>query len=172
LKVGHAILIRVALVLCALLMVPGSWAKTHHRTKASAKSSAHSKTTVHQKSEAHSKAVRRTKYTKHSSRSRRSRGQQSISENRAREIQEALIREHYLQGDPSGSFDAQTKAALTKYQHDNGWQTKVVPDSRALIKLGLGPSHDGLLNPESAAIGNPHELGVQRAIQTQADAHK
>ena len=59
-----------------------------------------------------------------------------------------------------------------KFQHDNGWQTKLVPDSRALIKLGLGPSHDGLLNPESAAITNPQQLGIQGAIQTQADAHK
>jgi hypothetical protein len=29
---------------------------------------------------------------------------------------------------------------MTKVQSDNGWQTKLVPDSRALIKLGLGPS--------------------------------
>jgi hypothetical protein len=36
-------------------------------------------------------------------------------------------------------------------QSDNGWQTKVVPDSRALIKLGLGPKHANLTNPEAAA---------------------
>jgi hypothetical protein len=29
---------------------------------------------------------------------------------------------------------------MGKLQADNGWQTKLVPDSRALIKLGLGPS--------------------------------
>jgi hypothetical protein len=29
---------------------------------------------------------------------------------------------------------------MGKLQGDNGWQTKLVPDSRALIKLGLGPS--------------------------------
>jgi peptidoglycan hydrolase-like protein with peptidoglycan-binding domain len=154
-----------------LLLVSGSWAQTQH---AKAKST-HAKPVVHKKSSTHSKAtVRRAKYTRHSKRyrSRKPRGQQAISDNRAREIQEALIREHYLQGEPSGAFDARTKAALMKYQHDNGWQTRVVPDSRALIKLGLGPSHDGLLNPESAAIGNPDELGMQKAIQTQADEHK
>jgi hypothetical protein len=31
---------------------------------------------------------------------------------------------------------------MEKYQADNGWQTKLVPDSRAIIKLGLGPDAD------------------------------
>jgi peptidoglycan hydrolase-like protein with peptidoglycan-binding domain len=152
----------MALVLCALLLVPGSWAqssKSHVKPKTSAKATTH-KASVHH-----------TKYSS-KSRSRRTRGQQAITSDRTREIQQALIREHYLQGEPTGSWDTQTKAALVKYQHDNGWQTKVVPDSRALIKLGLGPSHDGLLNPETAAIGRPQEIGMQKAIETQADAHK
>ena len=76
-------------------------------------------------------------------------GQQKIDEQRAREIQEALIRENYLEGSPSGVWDQRTKAAMVKYQDDHGWQTKVLPDSRALIALGLGPKHDNLLNPES-----------------------
>lgn len=80
----------------------------------------------------------------------RKRGQQAIDSTRAREIQEALIREHYLQGEPSGTWDAATQAAMQRYQSDQGWQSKTTPDSRALIKLGLGPSHDHLLNPESA----------------------
>jgi hypothetical protein len=29
---------------------------------------------------------------------------------------------------------------MEKLQADNGWQTRIVPDSRAIIKLGLGPS--------------------------------
>jgi hypothetical protein len=78
------------------------------------------------------------------------RGQQAIDSTRAREIQEALIREHYMQGEPSGTWDAATQAAMQRYQADQGWQSKTTPDSRALIKLGLGPSHDHLLNPESA----------------------
>ena len=151
----------MALVLCALLLVPGSWAqasKSHAKAKAS--SSNHAKATAHH-----------ARYSSKKSRSRRSHGQQAIASDRTREIQQALIREHYLQGTPSGSWDSGTKAALVKYQHDNGWQTKVVPDSRALIKLGLGPSRDGLLNPETAAVGNPQELGMQNAIQN-ADTHK
>jgi len=74
-------------------------------------------------------------------------GQQQITGDRAREIQTALIRERYLDGQPTGIWDAKTSAAMRKFQGDQGWQTKVVPDSRALIKLGLGPSHENDLNP-------------------------
>jgi cytoskeletal protein RodZ len=78
-------------------------------------------------------------------------GQHGIQDERAREIQEALIREKYLDGEPSGSWDQKTKDAMTRFQNDHGWQSKVVPDSRALIKLGLGPKHADLLNPEAVA---------------------
>ncbi len=78
------------------------------------------------------------------------RGQQKIDRQRAQEIQEALIREHYLDGKASGVWDAASQQAMERYQVDNGWQSKTVPDARALIKLGLGPDHGHLLNPESA----------------------
>jgi peptidoglycan hydrolase-like protein with peptidoglycan-binding domain len=92
------------------------------------------------------------KGTKYSSKKR---GQQAIDSGRARQIQTALIREHYMQGEPSGSWDIATQAAMKRYQADQGWQAKQIPDSRALIKLGLGPSHDHLLNPESAMTSAP-----------------
>jgi hypothetical protein len=69
-------------------------------------------------------------------------GQRQIDPQRATEIQSALIREHYLTGNPSGQWDADTEAAMLRYQGDHGWQTKLTPDSRALIKLGLGPTQD------------------------------
>jgi hypothetical protein len=87
--------------------------------------------------------------------SSRKRGQQKIDAARAREIQEALIREHYLDGTASGVWDAKSQNAMVRFQADNGWQSKVVPDSRALIKLGLGPDHEHLLNPESAMTSRP-----------------
>ena len=85
-------------------------------------------------------------------------GQQGINSERATEIQQALIREKYLTGEPTGTWDSRTQAALVKYQGDNGWQTKVVPDSRALIKLGLGPNYSAeLLNgpPKAAPAATP-----------------
>jgi peptidoglycan hydrolase-like protein with peptidoglycan-binding domain len=95
----------------------------------------------------------------------RSHGQRGIDEQRTVEIQNALIKEHYLTGEPSGTWDETTRDAMTRYQAANGWQTKLTPDSRALIKLGLGPDHKGLLNPETANIPAPHELGVDSGTQ-------
>ncbi len=96
------------------------------------------------------------KSSRHSSKKSRKRGQQAIDSTRAREIQAALVREHYLTGEPSGTWDSGTQAAMRKYQADQGWQSKTVPDSRALIRLGLGPSREHLLNPESAMVtGSP-----------------
>jgi hypothetical protein len=83
------------------------------------------------------------------------RGQQKIDSERAQAIQEALIREHYLGGEPAGTWNESSEDAMRRYQADHGWQSKVVPDSRALISLGLGPSHDHLLNPESAMTTEP-----------------
>jgi len=101
---------------------------------------------------AHS-ASHKGKKSRKSAKSRR--GQQKIDPARAREIQEALIREHYLDGTASGTWDAKSQAAMQRYQADNGWQSKSVPDSRALIKMGLGPDHEHLLNPESAMTSRP-----------------
>jgi peptidoglycan hydrolase-like protein with peptidoglycan-binding domain len=95
------------------------------------------------------------KKSSHGKKTSRKRGQQVIDSTRAREIQTALIREHYMQGEPTGKWDAATQAAMQRYQADQGWQSKTTPDSRALIKLGLGPSHDHLLNPESAMTTTP-----------------
>jgi|SRR5208282_539462 len=95
------------------------------------------------------------KKTSHGKKTSKKRGQKAIDSDRAREIQTALIREHYMQGEPTGKWDAATQAAMQRYQADQGWQSKTTPDSRALIKLGLGPSHDHLLNPESAMTTTP-----------------
>jgi hypothetical protein len=40
---------------------------------------------------------------------------------------------------------------MQKFQSDNGWQTKLVPDSRAIIKLGLGPAQDSGFNTSVAS---------------------
>ncbi len=79
------------------------------------------------------------------------------------QIQQALIRAKYLDGEPSGVWDGQTRSAMAKFQADNGWQSKVVPDSRALIKLGLGPSHSDVINPETSLV-LPHTTDTARQL--------
>ena len=68
--------------------------------------------------------------------------QRGIDDTRATQIQTSLIKSGYLTGEASGHWDAGTEAAMQKFQSDNGWQTKLIPDSRAIIKLGLGPAQD------------------------------
>ena len=151
-----------------------AWAQSSGK-KTTKKSTAHSKTTSHKTASTPTKShnpssktasTRKTSgKTTHSASKKgkgkvtqagwRTRGQQNIDNGRAREIQAALIQQHYLDGEPTGSWDARSKAAMEKYQGDNGWQTKKIPDSRALIKLGLGPDHANLINPETAAIQRP-----------------
>ena len=97
-------------------------------------------------------------------------GQQKIDPERARAIQTALIREHYLDGKASGVWDDTSQKAMQKYQADHGWQSKTTPDSRALIKLGLGPDHEHLLNPESAMTSATQPVPSQSA--TPADSEK
>jgi peptidoglycan hydrolase-like protein with peptidoglycan-binding domain len=77
--------------------------------------------------------------------------QRAIDDSRATQIQGSLIKSGYLTGEASGHWDAQTEAAMQKFQSDNGWQTKLIPDSRAIIKLGLGPNQDTEVG--SASVG-------------------
>jgi hypothetical protein len=94
-------------------------------------------------------------------------GQRGIDPDRTREIQSALIERNYLSGSPSGEWDAETEAAMTKFQADNGWQTKLMPDSRALIKLGLGPNGASSESTPSVAATVP----TSNEANTLATAH-
>lgn len=112
------------------------------------------------------KSSSQTAAKKHSRRkkSSRVRGQQKIDSERALAIQQALIREHYLTGTATGTWNQASEEAMRRYQADHGWQSKTVPDSRALIKLGLGPSKDHLLNPESAMTTVPDAPKTEPAV--------
>jgi hypothetical protein len=127
------------------------------KTPASSTKSASTKSNITKSSTASTSRTHTASSGKHSSRKKtaRTRGQQKIDSERAQAIQEALIREHYLTGEATGTWNQSSEEAMRRYQADNGWQSKTVPDSRALIKLGLGPSKDHLLNPESAMTTVP-----------------
>ena len=142
-----------ALSVLLLLAGAASSATTTSSRSGQKKASAKSSPKASAQGSKSAKARKSGKKRKTSSRRRnwKRRGQQAIKPDRAREIQAALIREKYLTGEPSGQWDERTKKALAKYQAAHGWQSKRLPDSRALIQLGLGPTHDGLLNPESVA---------------------
>ena len=136
---------QVLLLLATLAISPAFGSRTHR-----APTSGHSRMTS-------SKKGKRKEVS-------RIHGQRAIDSDRAAQIQTALIHQNYLKGAPSGQWDAQSQVAMRQYQSDHGWQTKLTPDSRALISLGLGPSH-----PESPAIG--HTLsGTRSPIQEEPTA--
>jgi peptidoglycan hydrolase-like protein with peptidoglycan-binding domain len=132
------------LLILALLSAGAAWGR-------SAKNTRSGKTSVSKST--HKKTVRKTRRRRHTRRaSWKHRGQQHIDGARVRQIQSALIREGYLSGEPDGAWDSQTKDAMARYQSDNGWQTKMLPDSRALIKLGLGPDLSNALNAQNIQL--------------------
>lgn len=135
-----------AALLALLLTAPALQATTAHKTHKKPATSSAKKTSSKTTKSSSKKHLKRTRH----SRNWKHHGQQTVDGRRTEQIQQALIQGHYLDGEPSGSWDAKTQEALRRYQAANGWQSKVVPDARALIKLGLGPSNDKLLNPESA----------------------
>lgn len=127
-------------VSCAVLLMAGS-------SSAKSASTAHHATVKKVSSHKTSHKAKKAR-----SRSWKRHGQQGMDSQRVRQIQTALIRERYLAGEPTGVWDQRSKDAMTRYQSDNGWQAKVTPDSRALIKLGLGPDHADLINPDTALL--------------------
>jgi hypothetical protein len=135
---------------------PGSTDDTTEKKPATTKSQKHHKASATSASATKSTGKTHTASTgKHSAKKKRPRGQQKIDSERAQAIQEALIREHYMTGEATGTWNQSSEEAMRRYQADHGWQSKTVPDSRALISLGLGPSKDHLLNPESAMTTVP-----------------
>jgi len=143
-----------------------TFSNVHHATTAH-----HTSTAVHHTSTGSSHASTASSRAKHrgrkgSSRAGRLRGQQAIEPARVTEIQQALIREHYLNGEANGQWDAATKAAMEKYQADQGWQTKLMPDSRALKKLGLGPDYSNAINAKSANFAEPPPVSTIPPVVT------
>jgi hypothetical protein len=150
LRFGFRFLRALAIAAASLLLVaPLGATSTHHAASANSK--------THKSSSKSGKSSSKSSKLKKKSGKSAAHGQKGIDQERTRQIQEALIRQNYMSGEPTGKWDQSTKDALMKFQEANGWQTKTVPDSRALIKLGLGPDKTGLLNPDTAAV-SPHEL--------------
>lgn len=85
---------------------------------------------------------------------------------RVTEIQQALIREGYLQGDPNGSWDMRTRAAMLHYQTDHGFPPTGLPEAKSLMKLGLGPHPlPAELDPDLARASAPNAAKGDPAVE-------
>jgi peptidoglycan hydrolase-like protein with peptidoglycan-binding domain len=58
---------------------------------------------------------------------------------RIQEIQQALVQAGYLNAQPNGRWDDQTREAMRRYQVDHGFPATGLPEAKSLMKLGLGP---------------------------------
>jgi hypothetical protein len=114
---------------------------------------------------AHNKSSSSHSGKSHKSKSHKLHGQQAIESSRVTEIQQALIREHYMTGEPNGMWDTTTQTAMQKYQGDQGWQTRLMPDSRALKKLGLGPDYSTAINAQGSSFATPAPASTIPATQ-------
>jgi hypothetical protein len=136
--------------LCAAMLSAAQDTQADSKPAATKQPTSHTSTSSHKKSSSASAHSTTSKSRKSRKSAANRHGQQKIDPQRTLEIQQALIREHYLTGKPSGVWNDETQQAMQRYQADNNWQSKTTPDARALIKLGLGPDHEHLLNPDSA----------------------
>jgi len=136
----------LAFLLSAAVCVASAFATPTHKKTA----------TAHARSVHH--ALRSTASSK--SRHKKLHGQQAIDPARVTEIQQALIRQHYMTGEANGQWDSTTVAAMQKFQSDQGWQTKLMPDSRAIKKLGLGPDYSNAINASGSSFADPKAADI------------
>jgi hypothetical protein len=74
--------------------------------------------------------------------------QKAPTADRVSEIQSALSKGGYYQGDPNGKWDSNTVAALQKFQSANGIEANGKLDAPTLQKLGLGSGIAGVSAPK------------------------
>ena len=141
----------LAVVLNATLIASPAFASHIHRAPTGGHSHA-----------AHKTSAKSTRPSVKSSKSKshQMHGQQGIDPERVTQIQQALIREHYMDGEANGNWDAKTLGAMQKFQADQGWQTKLMPDSRALKKLGLGPDYSNAINAKDSSFATPPAIAT------------
>jgi hypothetical protein len=103
------------------------------------------------KSSAHTSPASSKKKKSSSKKSRHSRReptQKAPTPERISEIQSSLARGGYYQGDPNGKWDANTVAAMQKFQSANGLDPSGKLDATSLQKLGLGSGIAGVSAPK------------------------
>ncbi|HUI44007.1 MAG TPA: peptidoglycan-binding domain-containing protein [Terriglobia bacterium] len=85
---------------------------------------------------------------------------------RVENIQQALIGAGAMQGTPTGHWDAETHDAMARYQAQNGFGVTGLPDSKSLMKLGLGPHP---LPPQLDKTAAPPPSNVDSTPQAPGD---
>jgi hypothetical protein len=92
-----------------------------------------------QQRSAHHPATRHVSKAQQAAADRRRRAHLRPEPERIQEIQQALVQAGYLNAQPNGRWDDQTREAMRRYQADHGFPATGLPEAKSLMKLGLGP---------------------------------
>jgi peptidoglycan hydrolase-like protein with peptidoglycan-binding domain len=122
--------------IAAALLVASAQAFAYQQQSASSSPSSAPSTT----------AKKKTVSKKHHS--RREPTQKAPTPARISEIQSALARNGYYQGQPNGKWDSNTVSAMQKFQSGNGLEPSGKLNALSLQKLGLGSSVAGVSAPK------------------------
>lgn len=128
----RAITITALAIAYAGLCAPAAFARSRQDSSTSSSTSAPKKTAAKKKKHHYA---------------RRQPSQKAPTADRISEIQSALARNGYYQGDPNGKWDSSTVAAMQKFQSDHGLDANGKLDARSLQKLGLGSDIAGVSAP-------------------------
>ncbi len=98
--------------------------------------------------------------------------QQQPTQDRYREIQEALGEKGYFAGEPDGNWGAESADALKRFQRDQNLTEDGKIGALSLIALGLGPRRNGsaesgveVATPEKSAAEKQHENQIDRRLE-------
>ena len=158
----RAITITAFAIACAGLCVPAARAGVRQGGSTTSSSTSTPKKTTAKKKKHHY--------------SRRQPTQKAPTSDRIEEIQSALARNGYYQGNPNGKWDSSTAAAMQKFQSDHGLDANGKLDARSLQKLGLGSDIAGVSAPRpitpasSAPSTSPTSAAPKPAPPTQPSA--
>ncbi|MGA9184845.1 MAG: peptidoglycan-binding domain-containing protein [Candidatus Acidiferrales bacterium] len=103
--------------------------------------------------------------------SRREPTQKAPTPQRISEIQSALSRGGYYDGDPNGKWDSNTIDAMQKFQSANGLTASGKIDSLSLQKLGLGSDIAGVSAPRPLPPAGSAPVPASSAPPTPPSAH-
>jgi peptidoglycan hydrolase-like protein with peptidoglycan-binding domain len=110
-------------------------------------------------------AVKKKTKKKHS---KRQPTQQAPTPERISEIQSALARGGYYEGDPNGKWDANTVDAVQKFQASHGIEASGKLDAPTLQKLGLGSAIAGVSAPKPVTPQAPASQTPSAALPSGA----
>jgi peptidoglycan hydrolase-like protein with peptidoglycan-binding domain len=134
----------VASILMLSLATPGSGARSHKPRQSNPQASSSGSASAPSSSTS-------TKKKSKKRRSRREPTQKAPTPDRIKEIQSALARGGYYQGEPNGKWDLNTASAMQKFQSGNGLEPSGKINALSLQKLGLGSEIAGVSAPKPVA---------------------